>query len=175
MFLSFMAMILHVILLFGTLMEDHGVVGFPLADTKASPSHLRYSQTRNGPCILLMARTTTRCGTTPGVVAAPAMMRSFDLSPTTTKLRMATTTTSNDDDGSSSYQKKPSVFLASLWGTGGMVLILSKAIQKLVPIAVEPFQQGAIPLSQVQLGYVDLVLKNDLRFNFRRGRYQRDC
>jgi len=44
--------------------------------------------------------------------------------------------------------------LASFWGTGGFLYILAKAIKRVIPIAMEPFQEGAIPLSQVQLGCV---------------------
>jgi hypothetical protein len=42
--------------------------------------------------------------------------------------------------------------LGSLWGAGGVLYILAKAIKRVLPIALEPFQEGAIPLSQVQLG-----------------------
>lgn len=48
--------------------------------------------------------------------------------------------------------KQLSVFLASLWGSGGVIYILLKAIKRVVPIALEPFSDGAVPLSQVQLG-----------------------
>lgn len=43
---------------------------------------------------------------------------------------------------------------ASLWGTGGVLYILAKAVTRVLPIAMEPFQKGAVPLSQFQLGYV---------------------
>lgn len=43
-------------------------------------------------------------------------------------------------------------FLFSLWGTFGVVYILLKAIKRVLPIAMEPFKEGAVPLSQVQLG-----------------------
>jgi hypothetical protein len=46
---------------------------------------------------------------------------------------------------------------ASLWGAGGVIYILAKAIKRVIPIALEPFQAGSIPLSNFQLGY-DLVL-----------------
>jgi hypothetical protein len=42
--------------------------------------------------------------------------------------------------------------LGSLWGSGGVLYILAKAIKRVLPIALEPFKEGAIPLSQVQLG-----------------------
>jgi hypothetical protein len=42
--------------------------------------------------------------------------------------------------------------LASLWGTGGVLYILTKAIKRVLPIALEPFAAGAIPLTSLQLG-----------------------
>jgi len=42
--------------------------------------------------------------------------------------------------------------MGSLWGTGGVLYILAKAITRVLPIALEPFQKGAIPLGQFQLG-----------------------
>lgn len=50
-----------------------------------------------------------------------------------------------------SYKKLPILF-TSLWGSGGVIYILAKAIKRVMPIALEPFQKGAVPLSQVQLG-----------------------
>ncbi|GKY91823.1 hypothetical protein MPSEU_000153900 [Mayamaea pseudoterrestris] len=41
---------------------------------------------------------------------------------------------------------------SSLWGTFGVVYILAKAIRRVLPIALEPFQAGVVPLTQVQLG-----------------------
>lgn len=40
----------------------------------------------------------------------------------------------------------------SIWGTGGVLYILAKAIKRVMPIAQEPFLAGAVPLTQVQLG-----------------------
>jgi hypothetical protein len=42
---------------------------------------------------------------------------------------------------------------ASIWGAGGVIYILAKAIKRVIPIALEPFQAGAIPLTNFQLGY----------------------
>ena len=42
--------------------------------------------------------------------------------------------------------------LASFWGTAGVLYILAKAIKRVLPIALEPFQEGAVPLNQWQLG-----------------------
>ena len=41
---------------------------------------------------------------------------------------------------------------SSIWGTGGVLYILAKAIKRVMPIAQEPFLAGAVPLTQVQLG-----------------------
>ena len=42
--------------------------------------------------------------------------------------------------------------LASFWGPAGVLYILAKAIKRVIPIALEPFQEGAVPLNQWQLG-----------------------
>jgi hypothetical protein len=42
--------------------------------------------------------------------------------------------------------------LASLWGSGGVIYILGKAIRRVLPIAMEPFQAGGTPLTSFQLG-----------------------
>lgn len=46
---------------------------------------------------------------------------------------------------------------ASMWGAGGVIYILAKAIKRVIPIAMEPFQAGSIPLSNFQLGYENLI------------------
>jgi len=53
--------------------------------------------------------------------------------------------------------KGAAAVMASFWGTGGVLYILGKAVKRVVPIALEPFQEGAVPLSQFQLGCVVLV------------------
>lgn len=58
------------------------------------------------------------------------------------------------DENSADF-KKLSVFLTSLWGSGGVIYILAKAIKRVLPIALEPFKEEATPLSQLQLGYVN--------------------
>jgi hypothetical protein len=40
--------------------------------------------------------------------------------------------------------------LASFLGTAGVLFILAKAIKRVIPIALEPFQEGAVPLNQWQ-------------------------
>lgn len=47
--------------------------------------------------------------------------------------------------------RKLSLFVASVYGTGGVMYILIKAIRRVVPIALEPFAEGAVPLSVFQL------------------------
>jgi len=56
-------------------------------------------------------------------------------------------TSSND-----TFDKSPGLTISSLWGTGGVLYILMKAIKRVIPIALEPFQEGAVPLSQFELG-----------------------
>ncbi len=41
---------------------------------------------------------------------------------------------------------------ASLWAAGGVVMILAKSIKRVLPIALEPFAEGAVALSPFQLG-----------------------
>mmetsp|Transcript_20664 Transcript_20664/g.26664 ORF Transcript_20664/g.26664 Transcript_20664/m.26664 type:complete len:276 (-) Transcript_20664:43-870(-) len=41
---------------------------------------------------------------------------------------------------------------SSFWGTSGVLYILAKAIKRVLPIALEPFKAGAVPLSQFELG-----------------------
>lgn len=49
--------------------------------------------------------------------------------------------------------------MASLWGAGGVVYILAKSIRRILPIALEPFGDTAIPLSTFQLvAYVSMCL-----------------
>lgn len=43
--------------------------------------------------------------------------------------------------------------ISSLWASSGVVYILMKAVKRVMPIAMEPFQQGAaVPLTSFQLG-----------------------
>ena len=46
---------------------------------------------------------------------------------------------------------------ASMWGAGGVIYILAKAIKRVIPIAIEPFQAGSIPLNNFQLGYESFI------------------
>lgn len=48
---------------------------------------------------------------------------------------------------------------ASLWGAGGVIYILAKAIKRVIPIAMEPFQAGSVPLNNFQLGYENMITK----------------
>jgi hypothetical protein len=52
---------------------------------------------------------------------------------------------------------------SSLWGTFGVVYILAKAIKRVLPIAMEPFQasSGSVALSQFELGCVPCSLERD--------------
>ncbi len=54
--------------------------------------------------------------------------------------------------GASSSDATGASTLASLWGAGGVVMILGKSIKRILPIALEPFGSGAVSLSTFQLG-----------------------
>lgn len=61
--------------------------------------------------------------------------------------------------GSSSGTAAGASALASLWGAGGVIMILGKSIKRILPIALEPFGASAIPLSTLQLGaYISMCL-----------------
>jgi hypothetical protein len=63
----------------------------------------------------------------------------------------------SDGDDSTSYKVLNSV--ASLWAAGGVVMILGKSIKRILPIALEPFDGVASPLSTFQLGsYIAMCL-----------------
>ena len=76
-------------------------------------------------------------------------------SSSTSSTNIATTS----DDMGESGPNVSSVFLkivnilASLWGAGGVIMILRKSIVRILPIAMEPFGSSApFPLSTLQLG-----------------------
>lgn len=46
--------------------------------------------------------------------------------------------------------------VASLWAASGVVMILGKSIKRILPIAMEPFNGVATPLSNFQLMYVQV-------------------
>ena len=55
--------------------------------------------------------------------------------------------------GNASEVKLFSNTLASFWASSGVVYILMKAVKRVLPIALEPFQQGVgSPLTSLQLG-----------------------
>jgi hypothetical protein len=62
----------------------------------------------------------------------------------------------NLSKGSSNVESKCpfttfSKLASSIYGTTGVLYILGKAIQRVLPVALEPFAKGATPLSQLQL------------------------
>ena len=77
----------------------------------------------------------------------------------------ATTTTKSNSDtelqlsstfntGTKCPMTGTATILASLWGTGGVLYILGKAVKRVLPIALEPFQtvsNGLVPLTTWQL------------------------
>jgi len=67
------------------------------------------------------------------------------------------------DTGSKCPVTGLAALFGSVWGVGGVLYILAKAVKRVLPIALEPFQGaagGAIPLSQFQLGYVYSCVRN---------------
>lgn len=56
------------------------------------------------------------------------------------------------DAGSKCPVTGAAAVFGSLYGTLGVVYILFKAIKRVLPIALEPFQAGAVPLTPLQLG-----------------------
>jgi hypothetical protein len=62
-------------------------------------------------------------------------------------------TTGSSNMEASSSKKSVGDTLASLWGAGGVVMILAKSIKRILPIALEPFGKSvSVPLSNFQLG-----------------------
>lgn len=99
-----------------------------------------------------MAQGTTPSTTIPFTAAARRGTPIY-LPPRTTTMTRMTSVNGGGSAATPSY-KKASVLLTSLWGSGGVIYILAKAIKRVVPIAMEPFAEGAVPLSQIQLGCV---------------------
>ena len=74
--------------------------------------------------------------------------------------RHVSTTVSDTQDGSSGKGgSSAGVVLdsimngvVSLWAAGGVIMILARAMKRVVPIALEPFQSSMPPLSTFQLG-----------------------
>ena len=62
----------------------------------------------------------------------------------------ASTASGNADGGNETYRKIANS-IASLWATSGVVMILGKSIKRILPIAMEPFNGVAAPLSTFQL------------------------
>lgn len=56
------------------------------------------------------------------------------------------------DTGSKCPVTGVATIAASLWGAGGVIYILAKAIKRVFPVALEPFQEGSVALSKFQLG-----------------------
>ena len=72
-------------------------------------------------------------------------------------VRLATSST-NETDGTKSSILNTTASLC--WGAGGVVYILAKSIRRILPIALEPFGDAAVPLSPFQLvaAYVSMCL-----------------
>ena len=126
-------------------------IGFSFAHARKLPTSPVYSNN-------LGASSTVMRGEAPvntmSSTAAARRRTPICLTPrTTTMTRMTSVNGGGKSTAIPSY-KKTSVLLTSLWGSGGVIYILAKAIKRVVPIALEPFTEGAVPLSQIQLGYV---------------------
>lgn len=70
-------------------------------------------------------------------------------------------TTANDSHDASTTNFVSPVLkgLISFWAAGGVVMILARAMKRIVPIALEPFGAGAVPLSSFQLvSYIGMCL-----------------
>jgi hypothetical protein len=68
-------------------------------------------------------------------------------------VKKATSSSSSAENAECPVTGAATVF-TSLWGTFGVVYILAKAIKRVLPIAMEPFQKasGSVALSQFELG-----------------------
>ena len=131
-------------------------IGFSFAHASQSPtSQVHGSNIIVGTGMSSLARVATPATTMPLTAAKKSAQSRKRLSNTST-IKM--TSVNGGAAATAPSYKKASVFLTSLWGSGGVIYILAKAIKRVVPIAMEPFAEGAIPLSQVQLGYVILML-----------------
>lgn len=79
----------------------------------------------------------------------------------TLERRVSTTVSDTNGGGSGSASAFESILngVTSLWAAGGVVMILARAMKRIVPIALEPFQSAATPLSTFQLGsYIGMCL-----------------
>ena len=56
------------------------------------------------------------------------------------------------DTGSKCPVTGLAALFGSVWGVTGVLYVLAKAVKRVMPIALEPFQAGAVPLSQFELG-----------------------
>jgi hypothetical protein len=107
------------------------------------PRAIIYTGSRFSPTTTIDVRTTDmRISTTRGgAVVRPSGQKLAAQSPAST--------------GSKCPATSAATIAASMWGAGGVIYILAKAIKRVIPIAMEPFQSGSIPLSNFQLGYED--------------------
>ena len=95
------------------------------------------------------------CTTRPSVLSGPppaalGTNTAFPMAGTARGGALQASGTSVGDGGE--LPKGPVALVASFWGTFGVLYILGKAIKRVAPIAMEPFAEGGVPLSQFQLG-----------------------
>ena len=131
-------------------MKAHIAVLFQLAS-------LSHSYVTSMPFLLSSAATRSSIGrhrnTTPQTATILQPTSSSSSIPTSTTLRGGAKS-SQDASSSKCPVTGIATALTSLWGVGGVVYILAKAIRRVLPIALEPFQGGHASLSKLQLGYV---------------------
>ena len=81
------------------------------------------------------------------VKPAPAVSSLFNKKSVTNELRGGSLQAASVN-GEASAKSSPVI---SFWAAGGVVMILAKSIKRIVPIALEPFNGVAAPLSTFQL------------------------
>jgi hypothetical protein len=89
------------------------------------------------------------------VQASLAVLRGGGGKQVTSSTKISATATDRSspiDTGSKCPVTGLAAVLSTVYGTGGVIYILLKAIKRVLPIALEPFQKSAVPLSQFQLG-----------------------
>ena len=142
-----------------------------VAGFSAAPLVVRSKLSRNddGTSMLMMIAT-TNTNSRPFVVTTITTSSSSSSSllvrgggrRSSTKLEAASGAKDNNNEGSSCPATGVVSIVSSLWGTGGVLYILGKAIKRVLPIALEPFVGVAsatknavsppLPLSNIQLG-----------------------
>ena len=91
----------------------------------------------------------------------------------TSKTSLFTAASGNDGADKCPFSKTMAIF-GSVWGTFGVIYILTKAIMRVAPIAYEPFMGSSSPLpgfSTIQWRYVIQVTKLQVMLRYVTLRY----